>query len=247
MRRKRPVASPISSSAVSAIRTPGRPLISSSCRSSVASREGLFGEHRVEHRPDAELLRAVALQRHFGDAAFDHLKTNPAVPDVLRRNDRAAQVKAGRAVEIADAGGDRARDRPARPFSRDRVDRRLRSDRAGSHGRRSPKRRAARTSAWYPPSLPAGTPAASVRRIGAEGVCPDCGTSKRRSVCLGSKPGWLACWAFAGNEAIADKISARPGKANLPDRNAVAHPRGIPLLRSSPDAIRGIFENSLAT
>ena len=45
---------------------------------------GMFGQNRVEQRPYAELLRAIAFQRHFRDAAFDHLKTNPAVPDVLR-------------------------------------------------------------------------------------------------------------------------------------------------------------------
>jgi hypothetical protein len=66
-----------------------------------------FGQNRVEKWPHAELLRTVAFQRHFGDAAFDHLKTNPAVDDVLRWHDRAAQVKPGRAVEVADGCGDR--------------------------------------------------------------------------------------------------------------------------------------------
>jgi len=58
-------------------------------------------------RPHAELLRAFAFQRHFRDAAFDHLKTDPAVPNILRRNDGPAQVKAGCAIEVADGSGDR--------------------------------------------------------------------------------------------------------------------------------------------
>ena len=68
--------------------------------------QGTFGQHGVEQRPYPELLRAIALQRHFGDAAFDHLNSDPAVPDILRRNDRAAQVKPGHAVEVADGTGD---------------------------------------------------------------------------------------------------------------------------------------------
>ena len=51
--------------------------------------------------------RAVASQRYFGDAAFDHLDTNPSISDVLRRDDRPAQVKTGRPIEIADRTGDR--------------------------------------------------------------------------------------------------------------------------------------------
>ena len=67
----------------------------------------VFREHRIEQRPDAELLGAIALQRHFRDAAFDHLDAHAAVRDVLRRNDRAAEVKTGGAVEIADRLRDR--------------------------------------------------------------------------------------------------------------------------------------------
>ena len=116
------------------MRTPGRPLISSSCRSSVARRDGMLRQHGVEHRPDAELLGAVAFQRHLGDAAFDDLEAEPAVLDVLRRDDRAAQVKAGGAIEIADRGRRSRRGRPARPFSRDRADRRLRAVARDRHG-----------------------------------------------------------------------------------------------------------------
>jgi hypothetical protein len=41
------------------------------------------------------------------DAAFDHLDAHAAVGDVLRRHDRAAQVKAGRAIDVADRLRDR--------------------------------------------------------------------------------------------------------------------------------------------
>ena len=68
---------------------------------------GPFGDHGIEHRPDAELFGAIALQRHFRDAALDDLKVNLPVPDVLRRNDRAAEVKSGFAIDVPDRGGDR--------------------------------------------------------------------------------------------------------------------------------------------
>ena len=67
----------------------------------------MLGEHGSKHRPDAELLGALALQLDFRDAALDHLDADAAVLDVLRRNDRAAQVKAGGAIEIADGLRDR--------------------------------------------------------------------------------------------------------------------------------------------
>ena len=67
----------------------------------------LLGENRPEHRPHAELLGAVAFQLGLHDGAFDHLDPDAAVGDVLRRHDRAAQMEAGGAVEIADRAGDR--------------------------------------------------------------------------------------------------------------------------------------------
>jgi len=68
---------------------------------------GLFGQHRAEQGRHAELLRSFALERHFRDTAFDNLKTDMAALDVLRRHDGTAQVKAGRAIEVADDRGDR--------------------------------------------------------------------------------------------------------------------------------------------
>ena len=65
---------------------------------------GPFSDHGIEHRPNAELFGAVALQRHFRDAAFDDLEPEPTVPDVLRRNDRPAQMKTSRAIDVADRG-----------------------------------------------------------------------------------------------------------------------------------------------
>ena len=146
----------------------------------------LFGQHGVEHRPDAELLGALALQRHFRDAALDDLKTNPAVLDVLRRNDRAAEVKAGGAIDVADG-------------SRDRGEvglRHLFAD-VGLIGRNQPVGRyrdgagdgdaaAARTSGLVFPAPPFARIAASA--IGAAAGDSDriAESSKRLSVCLGS-------------------------------------------------------------
>ena len=152
------------------MRTPGRPLISSNCRSSVGSRDGCSEQHGIEHRPNAELLGAVALQRDFRDAAFDHLDANAAVLDVLRRNDRAAQVKAGRAIEVADRLARSPRGRPARPSCRDR-DARWRPDpRAASPRRRRRKPREARTGACCRRSPPAAPRRAPARR--AWPTCP---------------------------------------------------------------------------
>ena len=170
------------------MRTPGRPLISSNCRSSVASRDGCSGEHGIEHRPDAELLGAVALQRDFRDAALDHLDADAAVLDVLRRNDRAAQVKAGRAIEVADRLRDRGeiglRDLLAEigtpgggqilvRHRRGADERKPREARTGACCRRSPPaapRRAPARGAW--PAAPGRTSR----------------SSKCFSVCRGSKP-----------------------------------------------------------
>src|ERR1700730_1586271 len=69
----------------------------------------LFGENGTQHRPEAEFAGVVAQQSHLGDAAFDHPDPNPAIDNVLRGNDRPAEVKAGRAIEIADRGGDRCK------------------------------------------------------------------------------------------------------------------------------------------
>ena len=82
-------------------------LTSMSWRSSVVQPRRLFGNDRRHQRPYAELLGALAFQRHVGDAAFDHLDTNRAVGDVLRRHDGAAEVEAGGAVDVTDTGGDR--------------------------------------------------------------------------------------------------------------------------------------------
>src|SRR5580693_9262757 len=66
----------------------------------------MFGKHRVEERPDAELFGAVAFQSDLRDTALDHLDANPPIVDVLRRNDCATEVEAGRSIEIADAARD---------------------------------------------------------------------------------------------------------------------------------------------
>ena len=68
---------------------------------------GPFGEHSLEHRPGAELFGAVSLQRQLRDAAFDDLDAKLAAPDVLRRNDRPAEMKAGGAIDVADRSSDR--------------------------------------------------------------------------------------------------------------------------------------------
>ena len=81
-----------------------------------------FGQHGVEHRPDTELLGTVSLQRHFRDAALDDLKMKLAVLDILRRNDRAAEVKSGVAIDVARPQPRSRPGRPAIPFSRCRVD-----------------------------------------------------------------------------------------------------------------------------
>ena len=105
------------------MRTPGRPLISSSCRSSVARRAGCSATTAIEHRPDAELLGALAFQLHLGDAAFDDLDAHLAVLDVLRRHDGAAEMEAGGTVDVADGGGDRREVGLRHLFADDRVDR----------------------------------------------------------------------------------------------------------------------------
>src|SRR5271169_1385498 len=66
----------------------------------------MFGKHRIEEWPDAELFSAVAFQCNLRDAALDHLDTNSPVVDVLRGNDCATEVEAGRSIEIADAACD---------------------------------------------------------------------------------------------------------------------------------------------
>src|SRR5207249_2715855 len=67
---------------------------------------GQLGQHGLEHRPDAELFGAVSLQRKLRDAAFDDLNMKLAALDVLRRNDRPAEVKAGGAIDVADRSSD---------------------------------------------------------------------------------------------------------------------------------------------
>src|SRR5882757_2051811 len=88
VRRKRPLAVPISSRPVSWMRTPGRP----------------FSRHHFEHRLDAELVGALALQRYLGDGTLDDLKAEHTVLDVLYRDDRPAEVKPFGAIDIADGG-----------------------------------------------------------------------------------------------------------------------------------------------
>ena len=68
---------------------------------------GPLSQHGIEHRPDAELFGAVSLQRQLRDAAFDDLNAKLAALDILRRNDRPAEVKAGGAIDVADRSGDR--------------------------------------------------------------------------------------------------------------------------------------------
>src|SRR6266851_10239768 len=63
---------------------------------------GMFGQHRVEKRTYAEFFGAFAFQRYFRDAALDNLDADQAVLDILRRNDRTAQLKAGRMIDLAD-------------------------------------------------------------------------------------------------------------------------------------------------
>ena len=65
-----------------------------------------LSQHGFEHRPDAELFGALSLQRQFRDAAFDDLNTKLATLDILWRNDRPAEVKAGGAIDVADRGSD---------------------------------------------------------------------------------------------------------------------------------------------
>jgi hypothetical protein len=67
---------------------------------------GPLSQHGIEHRPDAELFGAVSLQRQLRDAAFDDLNVKLAALDVLRRDDRPAEVKAGGAIDVADRSSD---------------------------------------------------------------------------------------------------------------------------------------------
>ena len=53
------------------------------------------------------MFSAVSLQRQLRDAAFDDLNAKLAALDVLWRNDRAAEVKTGGAIDVADRSGDR--------------------------------------------------------------------------------------------------------------------------------------------
>ena len=69
----------------------------------------MLGEHRVEHRPDTKLFGAITSELHLGDAPLHHLDTHPPSCDVLRRDDGAAQMKAGGAIAIADGLRDRSK------------------------------------------------------------------------------------------------------------------------------------------
>src|ERR1700692_29814 len=66
----------------------------------------MFGKHRIEEWSDAELFSSVAFQCDLRDTALDQLDTNSPFVDVLRRNDCATEVEAGRSIEIADAARD---------------------------------------------------------------------------------------------------------------------------------------------
>src|SRR5207237_3832212 len=65
-----------------------------------------LGQHRLEHRPGAELFGTLSLQRQLRDAAFDDLNMKLAALDVLWRNDRPAERKAGGAIDVADRSSD---------------------------------------------------------------------------------------------------------------------------------------------
>ena len=196
MMRKRPVVPPTSSSAESTIRTPGRLFASSSCRSNVASRDGYSGQHRVEHRPDAELFGASAAQFHFGDAAFDHLDAHPSIGDVLRRHDGAGKMKAGRAIAIADGLRDRRevclRDYLAEIGPIDCCQ-------FWRGNAIAPEIEIARsTNSGLFSAVTSGRASVGVRGGGATARSgPDCRSSKYFSVCRGSKPGWFACCAVS--------------------------------------------------
>ncbi len=90
------------------MRTPARALTKQQLPLQRRQPRRLFGQHRRQHRPDAEPPGVIALQHHFGDAAFDHRDPDPAVGDVLRGDHRPAQVKTRRAIKLADRGRDRA-------------------------------------------------------------------------------------------------------------------------------------------
>ena len=88
------------------MRTPGRAVDQQQLPFERREPRGLLGQHGIEHRPDAELFGALALQRQLRDAAFDDLNAKLAALDVLRRNDRPAEVKAGGAIDVADRSRD---------------------------------------------------------------------------------------------------------------------------------------------
>lgn len=67
----------------------------------------ILNDHGVEHRANAELLGALALQSDFGNRTLDNLDADHSGRDVLRRHDGAAQMEAGGAIDVADAGRDR--------------------------------------------------------------------------------------------------------------------------------------------
>jgi hypothetical protein len=66
----------------------------------------MLRQNRTEHLADAKLLGAVSPELGFDDASFHDLNADTAVLDILGRNDCPAQMKATRAIDIAD----RARD-----------------------------------------------------------------------------------------------------------------------------------------
>ena len=60
-----------------------------------------FRDNGIEKRPHPELLGALASQRDFRDAALNHLDADQPAANVLRRNDRPAQVISGLTIQIA--------------------------------------------------------------------------------------------------------------------------------------------------
>jgi len=70
---------------------------------------GILGQNLFEQRPHAKSLGSLALEHDVGDASFDHLDANAAALNVLRRDDRPAEVETRTTIEVAHALGDRGK------------------------------------------------------------------------------------------------------------------------------------------
>ena len=194
----------------------------------------------------AEPRGALALHHDVGDPPLDHPDADAAALDVLRRHDGAAQVKARRAIEVADPAGDRHQ-----------VG--LRHGLADETAARSPRSRRASISVAPSTATPVSRNSGLVSALVAG--CATCGSgtavllarrcsassaSKRFSVRPMSGCGEGACWASEG-VAVAARIDARAGTATptAPRRLSAMQLQTLPIIR--PATFRRVWEIAAVT